>query len=598
MSFEHSNYILLAIVVAVIMGFLFIKTRNSYLKYIEKYWFYSPSSFSNYRVATFIISISLLIISTLDLRGPEERIKATIPDQKTIIIIDSSASMLAEDVRPNRFQRSLFLARHFIKRAAGHQIAVVLFSDTQKRLVPFTDDIDLLDARVAALEKIDLRYGNSNINQAVKESLQYFKIDNDSEKIVGNILLFTDSEEHGGTFALEEGSDVNLAVVGVGTAAGAPIPLRSRTGVFLDYKKYKGEKVTSKLNESAIKQMGTDFKNFKYWVATSYIIPTDDILTFFRGIYKKKLGETDIRIRPVYGHVILITAVLIYFISSLLGLGKSFTKPTALLLAFVLFFGANGVEAQVEKKMAQKNKLELDKRKRVLKSGEATIEEKRFVAQELLKSGQAKEAGVLYNEIVDSNKEDINSLINLGTSLASTGNLKEALEAYDKAINIIPDGDQKEPLKNLVRNNVLTAIEQKKNNSKQKKKDKKDKKKKDKKKDKDKKDQKKSGGESSPDENQKQKNKSDDQKRKDKQKDKQKEKKRKEEQKKERQKKKEQKAKPSNLEDKEKQIKQKRKMVKIPAMLKQIMDQDRNLQEKYYKTNNKRKRRNNEKKDW
>ena len=55
---------------------------------------------------------------------------------------------------------------------------------------------------------------------------------------------------------------------------------------------------------------------------------------------------------------------------------------------------------------------------------------------------------------------------------------------------------------------------------------------------------------------------------------------------------------PSTLEEKEKDIKKKRKLVKIPAMLKQIMDQDRNLQEQYYRTNQKRKRNNNDVKDW
>ena len=39
-------------------------------------------------------------------------------------------------------------------------------------------------------------------------------------------------------------------------------------------------------------------------------------------------------------------------------------------------------------------------------------------------------------------------------------------------------------------------------------------------------------------------------------------------------------------------------MVKIPAMLKQIMDQDRNLQKKYFKTNDKNKRKSRQRKDW
>jgi len=601
MSFQHGSYLILTIFLFIMFSFFVVKVRNNYFSTIKSFWFFEDSKYSKIRLVSFLVGFLFLFLSMLDLRGPEERIKATIPDQKTIIIIDSSASMLAEDVRPNRFQRSLFLARHFIKRAAGHQIAVVLFSDTQKRLVPFTDDIDLLDARVAALESTNLNYGNSNINQAVKESLQYFKIDNDSENIVGNILLFTDSEEHGGVFPLDEGSDVNLAVVGVGTLAGAPIPLRTKNGVFLDYKKHKGEKVISKLNESAIKSMGKDFKNFKYWISTSYTIPTDDILSFFKSIYKKKLGETDIRIRPVYGHILIGIFIILYFLSSLFGLGRSVSKPLAVLLLATAFSSVD-VRAQLEVPQEKiESKLKSTKQERKLKNGKATSDEIKYLAQEFLKSGKHKEASILYEEINEGNSKDINSLVNLGTSYASAGNLEKALESYERAIELTPSEELKGKLKDIVRNNTLLALQKQK--QKQKQKNKKDKKNKDKeKKDKQEKKEKKEGGSG---EDSKPNKKKDDKQKKGSEKNKKpneekEDKKKKDEDKKDSKKKKEkqEEQKPSNLDEKEKQIKQKRKLVKIPAMLKQIMDQDRNLQKKYYNTTEKRKNRNRESKDW
>ena len=71
---------------------------------------------------------------------------------KTIILVDSSASMLAEDVRPNRFKKALLLVKHYVKKAVGQQISLVVFSDNQKRIIPFTDDIDLINARLERLE--------------------------------------------------------------------------------------------------------------------------------------------------------------------------------------------------------------------------------------------------------------------------------------------------------------------------------------------------------------------------------------------------------------------------------------------------------------
>lgn len=584
------------IALLLIFFFIVIKMRRNYYSIIKKYWFFVPSFSSKLRLLTFLASFLVLFVALLDLRGPEERIKATIPDQKTIIIIDASSSMLAEDVRPNRFKRALFLARHFIKQAAGHQISVVLFSDTQKRLVPFTDDIDLLDARVAALEDTDLNGAGSNINQALRESMQYFKTEDDTP-LTGNVLLLTDSEEQGGTFDLKDEVNINLAVVGVGTRAGAPIPNRSRSGVFQSYKKFKGNKIISKLNEESIKKLGKGFKNFKYWVATSYTIPTDHVLSFFKNIYKKKLGQTDIRIRPVYGHFLIIFGIFFYFISSFFLQSKTLSKP---LLGILLLFFLNSVEAEEEKKdQKQKRTSELDLRTTVLKSGSGTTEVKKFLAQEYLKKGKSKEAITLYEEIVTPREGDVHLLLNLGTAYAAAGDFKLALEAYERARHVRSDEGQLKQTENIARKNILLGIKKQKKKKKQKQKQKEDKEKKEKKEKKDQGKEKDGKGSKGKDKGEKREGKEKEGK-KDKE-GKDKKKKSKDKVKKGDDKKdppKEKKTGPRNLDEKEKDIKQKRKLVKIPAMLKQIMDQDRNLQKKYYKTNKKRKRRSLQKRDW
>ena len=158
--------------------------------------------------------------------------------------------MLVEDVIRIVSQRALLLARHFIKSSAGHQIAVVIFSDTQKRLIPFTDDLDLLDARVAALDNINIRGGGSQIGQAIQESIQYFKTDEKSLKEpTGNILLITDSEDNGDIKDLKVPDGVNLAAIGVGTIKGGRIPMRQVNGRLAGYKRHPLKDVISSLDE-------------------------------------------------------------------------------------------------------------------------------------------------------------------------------------------------------------------------------------------------------------------------------------------------------------------------------------------------------------
>jgi len=233
MSFAHLGFLPLVLLIFFGLAFLLIRYEAKAFLWVEKYWFYKRTILNKFSSVFFLLAIFLFLLSLLDLRGPSQSKKTVVPDQKTIIIVDSSASMLTEDVRPNRFLKSLLLARHFVKSAYGHQIAVVLFSDIQKRLIPFTDDLELLDSRIEALEKKIISKGGSNIAQAISESVQYFKEASKSmDSPTGNILLFTDSDETRVDFDLNVPDGISLAVVAVATRSGGPIPLKDERKFF------------------------------------------------------------------------------------------------------------------------------------------------------------------------------------------------------------------------------------------------------------------------------------------------------------------------------------------------------------------------------
>ena len=209
------------ILLAIIVMVLFVYNRKKYFDWIRMHWFFEKSFYNSCSFAMLLGAFFLLLFSLMDVRGPQEQTEVAIPDQKTIIMIDTSASMLVEDIKPSRFKRSLFMAKHFVKKAVGHQVAIVLFSNIQKRIVPFTDDIDLLDARISGLETLDISRGGSNIAKAIQESLQYFKSsEHDAGKMSGNILIFSDSEETSTPFDVSIPEKVNVAFVGVGTLNG------------------------------------------------------------------------------------------------------------------------------------------------------------------------------------------------------------------------------------------------------------------------------------------------------------------------------------------------------------------------------------------
>lgn len=605
MSFVNTQYLPHIIGASVFLAIVFTILNNRYFRWVKTYWFFERSWMSRLSATFYMLSIFLMLASLLDLRGPEQKVKADLPDQKTIIILDSSSSMLAEDVRPSRFGKALQIARHFVKNSPGHQISVVLFSDVQKRLIPFTDDVDLLDSRIAALEKTNAVSGGSNISQAIAESAQYFESDGEKNSASGNILVLTDAEESENAFDLELGNNINLAVVGIGTASGGSIPLRWEDGSFQGYKKFKGEVVTTKLDENYIKSIGKNVKNYKYWIANSYSLPTDEIRDFFRSSYGKSQGKGDMRVRPVFSHLILIPAILIYCLSVLLGRFPSFKKVLSLVVILgglsLNVFGEEEQEKPQEKPKEIPVAIKKDMQR--MKEGKADRKEILKIAEKLLKSDDGKRANEIYSEYAQKTDDD-EVIFNQATALLKENRLNEAIPL----ISDLMKRSKNESLKDKLRSNILAGLKnsQEQQKKEDQKKDQKNDQKKDEKDQKENKDNKKGDKE---DKNQKDgnndkdgkdgKGKDQDQKKDSKEndsKDKDKEKNKKPEPKDlEKPGDKEQ---PQSMEEKEKMIEQKRKMVKTPAMIKQIMNDDRDLQKRMMDTSTKERGKQKEKRDW
>ena len=467
-------YILISLVVFI---FLYVRKENLFYKWVNDHWFFERSSYSKIASFLFLSGLALLAVSLLDLRGKEIKIESKIPEQKTIILIDTSASMLVEDVRPNRFEKVLFLARHFVKRAYGHQISVVLFSDFQKQVVPFTTDIDLLDARIASLKVLRLGRGGSNLSMAIQESLGYLKTSKtEFAKISGNVLVFTDSEETSTPLSLDVPDGVSVSVVGVGTLKGGPIPIRTSTGNFKGYKKFQGKEIVSKLGETLIKKMADDIKYFRYWIATSYSIPTEEIIRFFNSVHKIKYSKGDIRIKPVLIGYLTLPALALIILGTLFRMAPSFAVPFVL-FGFILSTPSMASE-QAKPIQVEQAKLPLELIKK-MKSGKASKSERLKLGELLLRAKKFKEAAVLYDETLGgTNLENLNSndLFNYTTSLLASKNLRKGIplakNLYDRL--------ESEDLKSLLKDNVKMALNQKQQDQKKKKeKEKEDKKKKD-----------------------------------------------------------------------------------------------------------------------
>ncbi|MGE3609382.1 MAG: VWA domain-containing protein [Bacteriovoracaceae bacterium] len=447
MNFLHLSYLPGLLLAIGVFGFIVVLMEKRFFRLVKTYWFYKRSIFSYLSTFFFLSGFSLLLLALLDARGPEERIKTPIPKDRTIILIDTSASMLAEDVGPSRLQKAALIAKHFARKAAGHQIAIVAFAEIQKKIVPFTNDLDLIDSRLESIKFLKNQNGSSAVSQAIQESLQYFKESGGESS--GNILVLTDGEETSEGINLKIPKEVHVALVGIGTTNGGRIPLDdSRNGIRFGYKKSGGQDVITKLNEKYFKAVAADIHSSKYWIANSYSLPSDEILDFFKSEKSKATEEQDLIIRPVMMEWIVVPALVLLCFSYLSKFIRIFS-----LLFFLIYFPAKSEEPNLSPEIVSKMQ--------ELQKGNLNQLEKIKLADDLYKAGAKPEALSLYQENLPLNKIDKSippeAYLNYGTALLENKKPQEGLKVYQNLHDSLPANS---PITEIMDKNVVSYFRQ------------------------------------------------------------------------------------------------------------------------------------------
>lgn len=454
MSFGYGQYFIIVILAWALLVFLYQKRTKQFFLWVKEHWFFNRSKANRISSILYLLGILFLMLAVLDLRGPEEVVTGKTSDQKTIVLIDSSASMLAEDVRPNRYEKAIVLARHYIKRAVGQKISVMVFSDGTKRMVPFTQDVNLVDARLDVLKNENISRGGTSLSLAIKESLQYFI--NDKEDPQGNILIFTDAEETDGGIDFKVPKGISIGVVGIGTRKGAAVPNRDKNGVSRGNKTYEGKVIISKLDEPFLKKLGDKIEYYKYWVATSYSLPTSEILEFFSRSHNEKNENNSFRVRPVLANYLIVPGVIFLCLSFLIGRRKIFVMTSLLVIISFSTFASSE-----EKKEKSVKTLELEKR---FAEGILDDEGKKALATSLLKDDFSQEAAVLYNEILDKKVSDQNKIhkFNEATAQVKSGDLKNGIENFNNMVDFLEENPTEENKKLLetVKSNIAKLFKQ------------------------------------------------------------------------------------------------------------------------------------------
>jgi len=172
-----------------------------------------------------------------------------------VVALDTSRSMLATDVKPNRLARSKLALRDMLRGLDGDRIALVAFAGTAFVQCPLTLDYGVFIQSLGALDVGIIPRGGTAVAAAIDAGLAALEGRQGKHQA---IVLITDGEDHEGdaveaaTRASERG--VKVYTVGIGTPDGELIPLES--GGFL--KDRRGRVVKSRLDETTLQDVAVE----------------------------------------------------------------------------------------------------------------------------------------------------------------------------------------------------------------------------------------------------------------------------------------------------------------------------------------------------
>ena len=174
---------------------------------------------------------------------------------ETVIALDISNSMLAEDVQPNRLEKSKRLVSKLMESFTNDKVGMIVFAGQAFTQLPITSDYISAKMFLDAIDPSLIASQGTDIGGAIDLAMKSFT---PKEEVGRAIIIITDGENHEGgaeeaaRAAAEKGMQVY--VLGVGSPEGAPIP--ASTGRSNDFRKDKdGNVIVTRLNEEMCRQI-------------------------------------------------------------------------------------------------------------------------------------------------------------------------------------------------------------------------------------------------------------------------------------------------------------------------------------------------------
>ena len=241
LHFLHPEWLWLLVVIPAVWGMKVWRSRRmgGWEQVVDKHLmpFVLSGKAGGLSFLSLVLLSLALLAAVLAMAGPawEKREVPVFRNQQALVVaMDFSASMYAEDEKPNRITLARFKLLDILKARQDAQNGLVVFAGDAFTVTPLTDDSDTIEEQVKNLSPEIMPAPGSLLTPAIQRSVELLQ---QSGMKQGNILLITDgvADAESSITAAEAARNLgySVSVLSLGTAEGTAVP-RAQGGFLLD----------------------------------------------------------------------------------------------------------------------------------------------------------------------------------------------------------------------------------------------------------------------------------------------------------------------------------------------------------------------------
>lgn len=259
---NYLPWVLLVIPAGVAIIFVFLRTNRAL-----NTWFHDDEPRVLFPVLRMILRGSGILLLAVALLGPyggrlPEKINRM--GREVYILLDVSASMMAEDIKPSRLSKIKKELKKMVMELKGDKLGLIVFTSDAYVQCPLTTDYKAVLLFIDLVSSEQFSNTGTDFRTALSLALKRFtETEKNSKKVARSIVLISDGEDFGDTYTSVterlKSEDIMLFTVGVGTYEGARVP-NIRNGNVRGYKRNSdGSPAISQLNDASLQEMAEDF---------------------------------------------------------------------------------------------------------------------------------------------------------------------------------------------------------------------------------------------------------------------------------------------------------------------------------------------------